>query len=350
MYYVIALGLFRSEPASRVLHSLADGLRWARAGVPVGIVHKSSISRARSRLGTKPFQALRERTVRAFADENTRGASYRGFRVLAFDSVVLEVRGEARNRRAFGTLESERADSLRPAARVTALLEVGSRAAFAWSYGPSKESAQEQAGRLLGHSPHPALLLAGHGYLSADLWNAASSTGAELLWQVGTDDELRFQESLADGSFRSSLGGVPVRVLEYSVRGSDNQRYRLATTLLDPQQAPAVELAALYHERWQIETARDDVRSHTLWRGSVLRSKTPRLVEQEIEGLMLAHYAVRHFLHEVHQAVHDTANQLSFITAVRVVGSRPESPGPGSAQEEQTTARTNPGQSEPWSG
>ena len=325
MYYVIALGLFRTLPASAVLESLAEGLRWARASVPVGIVGKSSISRARSRLGTKPFKALRRRTVRALADKRTWGAWYGPMRVVAYDSVVLRVLREKRNKEAFGKRKPDTASSSRPRARVTALVEVGTRAAFAWSYGPSRESRQEQARRLHRHLPLPALLLAGQGYLSDALWKAASDAGAQLLWKAGCDDELPCHEYLADGSFRSSIGGAPVRVAEYSVVGSDAPPSRLVTTLLDPELTPAVELAALYHERWQLETTRDQVQTHTLCQGSILRSKTPRLIEQEIEGLMLAHYAVRQFLHEVARVAHDSTDQLSFIRAVRIVRTRSES-------------------------
>ena len=325
VYYVIARGLFRSLQASAVLQGLADGLRWARASVPIGTVASSSISRARSRLGTKPFKALRRRAVRPLADKRTWGAWYGDMRVLAYDSVLLEMPGEKRNKEVFGKCETDPTDASRPQARVTFLVEAGTRAAFTWSYGPTKESRQEQALRLHRHLPLPALVLAGQGYFSEAVWKAASETGAELLWQAGCDDELPCQNSLADGSFRSSVGGVPVRVAEYSIEGSDDPPSRLVTTLLDPKQAPAVELAALYHERWQLEMARDQVETHTLFHGSILRSKTPRLIKQEIEGLMLAHYAVRHFQHEVARVTHDAADQLSFIRAVRVVQPRPES-------------------------
>jgi hypothetical protein len=333
VYYVIALGLFRSVPASEVLRCLADGLRWARASVPLGLVGKSSISRARTRLGTKPFTALRKRVVRAFADQRTRGAWYKGLRLLAYDCTLLEVPAEARNRDAFGWLASERAEMSQPKARVTTLVEVGTQAAFAWDYGPCKESKREQAMRLLGHLSPRALLLAGRGYLCNRLWKSASNTGSQLLWKAERDDSLAARRFLADGSFLSSVGGAPARVLDYSIDGSDDAPCRLVTTLLDPSQAPAVELAALYHERWEIATARDEVKTHTLSRGSILRSKTPRLVKQEIEGLMLAHYAVRHFLQEVSRVADEAPDQLSFIQAVRVVQARPENPGTSRAIE-----------------
>ena len=100
-----------------------------------------------------------------------------------------------------------------------------------------------------------------------------------------------------------------------------------ATTLLDPTAAPAAEVAALYHERWEVETAYDEVKTHILGPGAILRSKTPDLVLQEVHGLMLAHYAVRRLIHEAARKVDEDPDRLSFVHAVRVVRRRVENPG-----------------------
>lgn len=65
-----------------------------------------------------------------------------------------------------------------------------------------------------------------------------------------------------------------------------------------PPQAPAKELAALYHERWEIETALDELKTHLRGPQIVLRSMTPELVKQEFWGLLMAHYAIRGLMHE----------------------------------------------------
>jgi len=75
-------------------------------------------------------------------------------------------------------------------------------------------------------------------------------------------------------------------------------RYRLLTTLLEPNVAPAMELAALYHQRWEIEAVFDELKTHLRQSKRVLRSKTPQLVRQEFYGWVLAHYAVRWLLHQ----------------------------------------------------
>ena len=95
--------------------------------------------------------------------------------------------------------------------------------------------------------------------------------------------------------------------------------YRLITNLIEPGQAPAAELAALYHERWEIETALGELKTHLRGPRRVLRSKTPELVRQEFYGLLLAHFAVRSLIHEAALKADRDPDELSFIHAVRVI-------------------------------
>ena len=327
VYFVIALGMFRAVSTREVLRCLADGLRWARSGAALRIAGKSSISRARARLGTEPFERLRERRVRALAEEGVAGAWYRGLRLLAYDGTTLDVPDERGNREAFGVPGAGRGKAAFPKVRVTALVELGTRAGLAWEQGPYRESEKAQALRLQAHLGPGMLLLADRGYLGAALFRAAAGTGAELLWRARRDLLLPEREVCSDGSFRSEFGQRPVRVVEYRLDGADEERYRLVTTLLEPSEAPASELAALYHERWEIETAYDEIKTHMLGRAPILRSKTPALVRQEIEGLMLAHYAVRHFLYEAAREADEDPDRLSFTHAIQVVRRRIQNPG-----------------------
>jgi IS4 transposase len=91
------------------------------------------------------------------------------------------------------------------------------------------------------------------------------------------------------------------------------------TTILDPAAAPAAELAALYHERWEIEGALAELKTHLRGARVVLRSKTPELVRQEFWGLLLAHFAVRGLMHEAALRAGEDPDRLSFLHAVRVV-------------------------------
>jgi hypothetical protein len=143
---------------------------------------------------------------------------------------------------------------------------------------------------------------------------------------------LAVEERLPDGSYRSRIyaserdrrhrsHGVVVRVMDYQLQGIADAEpiYRLVTTVLDPQQAPAEELAALYHERWEIETALDELKTHLRGAKIVLRSKTPDLVRQEFYGLLLAHFAVRGLMHEAALQAGEDPDRLSFVHAVRVI-------------------------------
>jgi len=141
------------------------------------------------------------------------------------------------------------------------------------------------------------------------------------------------EKRLADGSYLSRIylntadrrkrrKGIQVRVIEYRLKGLSKEVYRLITTILDPEQAPAQELAALYHERWEIETMLDELKTHLRGAQIVLRSKTPELVRQEFYGLLMAHYAIRGLMHEAALKADEDPDRISFIHAVRVVQRR----------------------------
>ena len=337
MYYVVALGLFRSVSAREVLRCLLEGLRWMSSDAALRVSGKSSISRARTRLGPAPFEALGAARVRPLADPATRGAWYRGRRLVAFDGSTLNVPDEAANRQAFGAPGASRGRAAFPQVRLTALVEVGTRAAFAWRVSAYAASEAAQAEALLPRLS-AMLVLADRGYCGFPLWRRATGTGADLLWRMKANLRLPVLERFGDGSYRSVLRGrgqdrrrsqgeCPIRVVEYTLAGADSPIYRLATTLVDPAAAPATEMAALYHERWEVETAYDEVKTHILGPGALLRSKTPDLVLQEVHGLMLAHYAVRRLIHEAARKVDEDPDRLSFVHAVRVVRRRVETPG-----------------------
>ena len=146
---------------------------------------------------------------------------------------------------------------------------------------------------------------------------------------------LDVDQRLPDGSYlsriyastsdrRNKRKGIVVRVIDYRLKDVKDAEaiYRLITTILDPTQAPAQELAALYHERWEIETALDELKTHLRGAQIVLRSKTPELVQQEFYGLLMAHFAIRGLMHEAALKADEDPDRLSFLHSVRVVQRR----------------------------
>jgi len=334
VYYVICLTLYMSVSYREVLRCLLEGLVWLFGpAARVTVAAKSSISAARTRLGWEPMKLLHDELVKPIAQESTRGAWYRQWRLVSVDSTTLAVRDTAANAQALGRPGASRGTSGFPQVRFVSLVESGTHVLFGTALGAYREGEISLAEEVVAQL-HPGMLcLADRSFFGFDLWQRARATGADLLWRVKRNLVLPCERRLVDGSYLSTIyatpkdrrhqrNGVRVRVIEYTLEGVEEAEplYRLITTLLDHKQAPAEELAALYPERWEIETALDELKTHL--RGGahiVLRSKTPDLVRQEFWGFLLAHFAVRGLMHEAALAVDEDPDRLSFTHAVRVI-------------------------------
>jgi Insertion element 4 transposase N-terminal/Transposase DDE domain len=328
VYYVVALALYMGSSLRAVLRCLLDGLRALWGPAAVKVAGKSAITQARSRLGEEPLRQLYERLVQPIATHATRGAWYRNWRLVSLDGGTLDVADSAANDAGFGRPGSGRGPGAFPQLRLVSLLENGTHVLFAACLGRYTEGESTLARTVLGALRPGMLCLADRQFFSHALWRQAIATGADLLWRVKGDLRLPCEQALADGSCLTTLyptaterrrqNGVRVRVIEYRLSGSD-ERYRLITTLLDPQAAPAEEVAALYHERWQIEGTLAEFKTHLRGARMVLRSQTPALVRQEVWGLLLAHFAVRGLMHEAALQANEDPDRLSFLHAVRVI-------------------------------
>jgi hypothetical protein len=333
VYYVIALALYMEVSYGEVLRCLLEGLEWI--GLPVERIRRtgpSGISQARSRLGVEPLKRLYDEVVEPIAVEQTRGAWYRGWRLVSLDGSTLDVADEKVNDEAFGRPGAARGASGYPQVRFAALVECGTHVLFGAQEGPYGTSEIELARSVLKRLRPGMLCLADRNFYSFALWRQAAATGAELVWRMKRNAVLPCVERLEDGSYLSKIypsdkdrrkdrHAVLVRVIEYRLEGLPDAEplYRLLTTILSPTVAPARELAALYHERWEIETSLDELKTHLRGRRIVLRSKTPELVRQEFYGLLLAHYAVRGLMHEAALQAELDPDELSFVHAVRVI-------------------------------
>jgi hypothetical protein len=333
IYFVIALALFMQVSYGEVLRCLLEGLKWLAA--PHGSVKttgKSGISQARSRLGVEPVKQLHDELVGPVADRSTKGAWYRAWKLVSIDGSTLDVADTEENERAFGRPGSSRGKSGYPKIRFVSLVENGTHVLFGSQMGAYRTDERTLAEPMLGRLTTGMLCLADRHFFGYERWKKAAATGAELLWRIKKVPFLPCEKRLPDGSYLSTIfqsdkdrrhgqGGIRVRVIEYRLEGvSDTEPlYRLMTTILDPEAAPATELAALYHERWEIETALDEFKTHLRGAKIVLRSKKPDLVRQEFYGLMMAHFAVRKLMHEAAIRANVDPDELSFVHAVRVV-------------------------------
>jgi len=333
VYYAIALALYMQSSYREVLRCLLEGVQWLLdPTVTFKVAGNSGISQARTRLGWEPLQQLHDQVVKPIAVTATKGAWYRGLRLVSVDGSTLEVADEAANDEAFGRPGASRGESAFPQLRFVALVENGTHVLFGTQLGPYATGEITLAKAALSALGKGMLCLADRNFFSFPLWTQARGTGADLLWRIKINARLPREQPLADGSYLSSIypsesdrrhqrNGVTVRVIEYRLHGVTDAEaiYRLLTSLLDPAQAPATELAALYHERWEIETALAELKTHLRGAKIVLRSKTPDLVRQEFYGLMMAHFAVRGLMHEAALKADTDPDQLSFLHAVRVV-------------------------------
>ena len=336
VYYVIALALYMRSSYREVLRCLLEGVQWLLdPSATVKVAGKSGISQARSRLGPEPLHRLYTALVTPLAERRTRGAWYREWRLISLDGSTLDTADTKENEKAFGRPGASRGASAFPKIRFVALLENGTHVLWAARMSPYATDEITLAQDVVPALRQGMLCLADRFFPGYKLWQGAARTGADLLWRTRQNARLDIERRLADGSYlsriyastsdrRNQRQGMVVRVIEYRLKDVQGAApiYRLITTILDPNQAPAKELAALYHERWEIETALDELKTHLRGAQIVLRSKTPELVEQEFWGLLMAHYAIRGLMHEAALKADEDPDRLSFLHSVRVVQRR----------------------------
>jgi hypothetical protein len=336
VYYVIALALYMRSSYREVLRCLLEGVQWLlNPSLPVKVAGKSGISQARTRLGPEPLKQLYEAVVTPIAGRDTKGAWYRHWRLVTLDGSTLDIADTAENEKEYGRPGANRGSSAFPKIRFVGLLENGTHVLWAARMAPYATDEITLAQQVVPALQKGMLCLADRFFPSYRLWQAAAQTGADLLWRTRQNARLDVDQRLPDGSYLSRLyastsdrrkqrHAITVRAIDYYLQDVPGAEpvYRLITTILDPERAPAKELAALYHERWEIETALDELKTHLRGAQIVLRSKAPELVEQEFYGLLMAHFAVRGLMHEAALRADEDPDRLSFLHAVRVVQRR----------------------------
>ena len=335
-YYVMALSLYRGVNTEEVLRVVTEGMDYLGEGAIRRKVSKSGISASRTRLGADVMRHIAERALTPLAQPQAKGSFYRGLRLVSVDGTTLEVADEASNREAFGLPGTNQGQTGYPQIRCVGLLENGTHVLFGVELGGYKDSEVSLAHQAIKNLKPGMLCLADRGFSGYPLWQAASQTGAQLLWRIIKNRNLPVLEQFEDGSYLSQISPAPatikkmgdqstaaitVRVIDYQLPGVAGAEplYRLITTLLDSVRHPADELAALYHERWRIETTFAEIKTTLKGADIVLRSKTPELVRQEFWGLLLAHHVVRKLMLEAALSRQRTPDGLSFKHSLSVI-------------------------------
>lgn len=347
VYFVLALSLF-TDGYEEVIRKLVHGLRFARTWSKQWTVPTTgALSQARRRLGERPMQALFESVAVPVAKPGTPGAWLKGWRLMAIDGVMIDMPDTAENREVFHKPEGGTRRPF-PQSRTVGLVEVGTHAVVAVSIGTIRTGERELATALTDSLTPEMLVVADRGFYSFDMWRDYRSTGTQLLWRLWAGVRLPVVEVLPDGSYLSEITNqargsktridadrigdlrlathIRVRVVEYQIdghtdTGEASETFRLITSITDPDQASAAELADAYHQRWEIESAFREIETY-LRQGNGIRSKTPAMVRQELYGLFITHYAIRAFMAEAADTIDIDPDRISFTRTLRIIRRR----------------------------
>jgi hypothetical protein len=330
-YFSIGMALHSEGSYEDVLSLLTDGLSWASGEDPVRLPSKSAIFQARARLGAEPVAGLFERVAVPLATADAPGCWLAGRRLVAIDGTCLDVADTPGNAEWFGRPGVNKGEQAAFAqARLVAVAECGTHAMFDAVVGAYTTGENTLARELIDRLTPGMLVLADRGFCGFPLWKRAVATGADLLWRAKANTKPRYLETLCDGSWLAELRAsgtagrqsepLTIRVIDYQVDDGrpNEQTYRLFTTILDPNDASAVELAVAYAQRWEIEGVFDELKTHQRGARTVLRSKSPDLVLQEIWGHLCCHYAIRTLMWEAAGHASVDPDRVSFVAALRI--------------------------------
>ena len=354
VYFVLGLCLFSGADSSAppgyrsVMRWLTRGVRHLHGEV---LPTSSALTRARQRLGARPLELLFELRRGPLASRQTLGAFAFGLRLVAWDGTGLDAADTPANATAFGVTQGGN-----PQLRLLALTECGTHAVIDAAFdGVERASEQKLARRLLRSLEPGMLLLADRNFPGHELWGLAAGTGADLVWRIKKNQVFTPVRVLPDGSFHSVMptpaenvrlgqaraaGRIParppeghlVRIIEYTITVADSgggtrtEPFRLVTSLLDHQQAPAAQVAALYQQRWEIENSYGELKTRLRGASFILRSRSPELVRQELLGFLIVYQALCALRAEAASTAGIDPDRVSFTVTIRVARHHATSP------------------------
>ena len=350
-YLTMAMCLFAEDDYEEVATKVTGSLdRWGCWNASWSVPTASGITQARKRLGPRVMAEVFEGVASPVATMVTQGAWLRNWRLLAIDGFDVDVADTPANVAEFGYAGSGQNRSAYPKVRVVALSECGTYAFLAAEVDAYSVGEKTLANRLYPRLNPDELLTADRNFYSFDAWELAAGSRGALLWRAPTQLGLPVVEALWDGTFSSVLinpkirsaarrdrilqaardgqdldpkDGHRVRVVEYDVPdrtgNGTGELVVLLTTITDPSHAHGEELAGAYHERWEQESANDQLKTHLRGPGKVLRSRLPDLVHQEIWAWLIVHYAIAVLISRAAEAADIDPDRISFTRVLRIV-------------------------------
>jgi hypothetical protein len=328
IYFVILMGLFNDLSYLHIFEKLRETLRWLCGDWnELTSLTNSAITQGRQRVGTRPLKLLFKLVARPMATAATPSAFFHGLHLVLIDGTNFSTEDTPANAEAFGRTANQHGASGFPQVRCVALIEWATRAVIDLVFGPYNGASEQSLSKTILMNLKPGMLcLADRLYPCFE--NCQMVIGADFVWRVKKDVKLKSYRRFKDGSYLAKLYGaggkrakapsLTVRVIEYMVSGI-GERLRLITSILEPKQAPAEELAKLYPKRWSQETFNSEIKNTLKSTRVVLRSKSPEAVEQELYGLFLAHYVIRSFMFTAAEYANIPPDILSFKHSVFVI-------------------------------
>jgi hypothetical protein len=330
VYFVMMLGLMRGLSNLHVFQRVAETLSYVFGKrTKFTTPSAAALSKARSRVGFEPLQTLFDECCVPLAKSTDTWAHYKGMRLFGIDGTTKAVEDTPANSKFFGRSKNQnQSQGLFPQLRAVGIVELGTHAWVGLEIGRYLDSEITLSKELIPKMVEGSLYLADRLFYSYDLFKSCLDKGVQLLVRVKLDINFHLFQRLPDKSYlayayhsedRKRESPVIVRVIDYKVRKSGKKHIRLVTTLLDWKTAPADELANQYRQRWEFETAIDEVKTHLDLGSNTLRSRTPTLVKQEVLGLAMTHYVTRTTMYQAADKENLDPDDLSYTHAVEVI-------------------------------
>ncbi|WP_251049967.1 IS4 family transposase [Streptomyces sp. ISL-86] len=293
VYLMLAGCLFPGMGWPQVWQRLTAGLSGLKVAAPTA----GALLQARRRLGAEPLRWLFDLLRGPAAGIATPGVWWRGLLVCAIDGTVMPVPDSAANLTVFTRQRGNNGGANYPSLRLLALVSCGTRTLVDAVFGPTANGETTYAPRLVRSLREGMIVLLDRNFASQALLAEIARSGAQVLVRVKNGRKLPVLGRCPDGSYRSALGALAVRVIDCEItvhtsNGRHTSGYRLVTTLTDHRTHPATDLIRLYHQRWEVETAYLEIKS-TILDGRVLRARTPAGIDQEVLSLLVAYQVLR---------------------------------------------------------